>query len=241
MSPRSALFLVAAAGAVALLAGHGLLVERPGDGRGLRRAHHRRRERGSGLPPPADAGSCRPGDVSGFKPGNLIPPVPPQDVCSPTQIADFYAKCLDENTAETTACQAFVTANGTCSKCIETNSTASAYGPVVARQGVVSINIAGCIALVTGDKGPMGCAAKYQAADDCATQACEANCPIDENDPATFTAYETCLGQAADGGCKAYDDALCTVDGSPIAQCTDHDSFKEYYDAIAPLFCSAGG
>jgi hypothetical protein len=191
--------------------------------------------------PVTDAGSCRPGDVSSFKPGALVPPVPPQDVCSPTLVAEFYAKCLDETTADTMACQAFVMANGTCAKCLETNAGASAYGPVISAQGIVSVNIAGCIALVTGDKGPMGCAAKYQAADDCATQACEANCPIDENDPATFTAYENCLGQAAEGGCKAYQDALCKVDGSPIAQCTDHQSFKEYYDAIAPLFCSAGG
>lgn len=191
--------------------------------------------------PTMDGGSCRPGDVSSFKPGALVPPAPPQDACSPTQLADFYAKCLDETTADTQDCQDFVTANTTCAKCLETSASASAWGPVVSRQGLVSINVAGCIALVTGDKGPMSCAAKYQAADDCTTQACEANCPIDENDPATFTAYEACLGQAAEGGCKAYHDALCKVDGSPIAQCTDHQSFKEYYDAIAPLFCSAGG
>ncbi len=185
-----------------------------------------------------------PQDVSGFAPSDAKGAKAPQDVCSSTQIDDFYTNCLD-TAATTTTCNNWLktAANQTCSNCLNSKQTDATWSALVSKTGLVSVNIEGCIALVTGGNPPTtgDCAYKYQAASDCEGAACDAVCPV--TDQPSFQLYEQCAQAAAAGGCKTYEDAVCDPEGQTWANCLDDQGlgFEGLFKSVAPLFCSSGG
>jgi len=197
------------------------------------------------VPPPSDAAdvavsTCAPADVSTFTP-SWIPPVAPQPTaCSQTQIGDFYSKCFDATTSNTTDCTNWEKANATCDKCMVTADTATKYGALISSTGVTTANIGGCIALLDGNATDQGCGAKYLAAFQCGQAACADACPIPAGDNAAFKAYTSCLSKAATTVCKTYEAAKCkSADaGDAIDRCLNTPTdFQSYFIDIGAVFC----
>lgn len=196
---------------------------------------------------PPDAGdsgaTCAPGPVTGFT-ASWTPPLPAQAACAPAQIDQFAADCLDPNTATNAKCQAFNTQYAKCSSCLVTGENAAAYGAAIQRSnGVISLNVGGCLALVTGDASASGCGAKYEASRQCDAYACDPSCPIPDGDDAAFKAYLACLQSASSGVCKSVTQAQCPdPDGGPAAACAlSGGSFIANFKQLAPIFCASGG
>ncbi len=185
--------------------------------------------------------TCKPGDISAFKP-EWIPPNPVNPTaCSAQEITDYYAKCYDATTSTTQACTAFQNAAKNCVKCMVTVSTATKWGALISTDGVITANIGGCIALKEGDVTANGCGAKYQATYQCGLAACEANCPIlsDDNN-VSFKAYQKCLSDAKKTVCKTYEDAKCksTAPGDAVDLCQDQaQGFQDYFTIMGTVFC----
>ena len=146
------------------------------------------------------AARCQPGDVSGFAPPAYVPAHRQLGVCTPTQINDFYTHCFDVGRS-TAACDADKAAAPTCTTCLEVPSTASSWGATYTHNGVVTVNVAGCMEILGGTAG-LDCAKKSQVSAACDDSACVANCPI--IDDASFQLYLACVQQAATNGCMAY-------------------------------------
>lgn len=191
--------------------------------------------------PDVPVSTCAPGDVSKFTP-EFIPPVPANpSACSAQEIDDFYSKCYDSTTSNTTACSAFNKASASCVKCMVTVSTATKWGALISTDGVVTANIGGCIAIKDGNLAADGCGAKYEAAYQCGLAACETNCPIVSDDNgASFKAYQTCLSNARKGVCKKFEDAKCksAAPGDAVDLCQDTASnFGDYFHIMGTVFC----
>ncbi len=185
-------------------------------------------------------GACSPTDNSGsFTPKWTPPRQPNPSACSDQQIADYFAFCYDPNTSNTTKCSQFTSQspNKACVSCISSKQTDAAYGVLISTGGVAYANVAGCIALLTGDTSDTGCGAKEWASTDCVDDACKANCPV--TDQASFQLYDQCTKQAGAASCKQYADAQCDLSdaGSVYDICVNHQAFADYYTAIAPVFC----
>jgi hypothetical protein len=185
-----------------------------------------------------------PADVSGFTPPTKVHDYnAPQQKCTNAQIAGFYAACLDSN-APMGACTNWSNmasdaagSNKDCGACLVTSNTASKYGPVIAGQGVVSLNIAGCLA----NAGAATCALSYEINDACVDAACEEQCPVSDN--ASFAKYQQCRTNAQNGGCKKYADKVdqdCPADAGAVVTCTDFADFQAGFTAFAKIFCNPG-
>ena len=193
--------------------------------------------------PPVDAGGCAPGDVSSFSP-NWVPPKPASSACTQANIDQYAKDCLDPQTGNTTACNAFQTANKACVTCLVTPESATTYGAAISQaNGVISLNVGGCIALLSGDLGASGCGAKYEANRQCAAAACDEPCPIPNGDDPAFQKYLKCLTAAEKTSCKAYSAAVCPEpDAGAVAACSlNGASFVDNFKALAPIFCASGG
>jgi hypothetical protein len=190
--------------------------------------------------PDVAVSTCKPGDISTFKP-EWIPPNPVNPTaCSAQEITDYYAKCYDSTTSTTQACTAFQNAAKNCVKCMVTLSTATKWGALISTDGVITANIGGCIALKDGDVTANGCGAKYQATYQCGLAACEANCPVTSDDPKSFPAYQKCLSDAKKTVCKTYEDAKCksTTPGDAVDTCQDTaQGFQDYFTIMGKVFC----
>src|SRR5262249_16889175 len=113
--------------------------------------------------------------VGSFTPSYKPPSGAHQNKCTSQQIDDFHTFCL--GTGDGNGCQSFLaTAEGkTCAQCILTQPTAAAYGPLVdhTSEGFVSLNTAGCIALM--EPCNEQCAKDITALSQCDDAAC-VNC-----------------------------------------------------------------
>lgn len=189
----------------------------------------------------ANASACQPGVVSTYVPGTYQPATGAwQGVCvddGQDLVGQYYDACFGD-AATPAACSAFKTmstASAACAACILTPAGAPRLGPIIDYGGFVGKNTAGCIELV--NPGGLPCATAVQALTGCELQACQANCPVTST--ASADAYYQCA-QAADGaGCASYAAmASCGqgFDGSAASVC-DSASFKDFYDAVVPLFC----
>ncbi len=184
----------------------------------------------------ADASSCHPGNVETFRPGAYRSATPVgQDVCRGTMIQDYYDACFGAG-KDASKCAKFPDIYPECAACILTADKAKWYGPLVSSGGFVQVNIAGCIEVSDPD-GTL-CARAVQALSDCELAACKANCPV--TDSLSLTAYDSCATLADRTGCAAYQSAASCIamelDGGLPAAC-NAASFKDFYDAIVPLFC----
>jgi hypothetical protein len=184
--------------------------------------------------PPVEAGpTCSPSDVNQadltWTPPRAINPTG----CSDAQIAGYYAACLNGGSG----CSTFEGAanNTACVKCINSLSTDSAYGPLIAvPNNVVYANIGGCIALTTGDVSSTGCGAKAWEASECEDKACSDNCA-----GAQFADYQKCTNAAASGTCANEVKAECDLsDAGSVAACNlNASTFQDLYTAITTVFC----
>lgn len=193
--------------------------------------------------PPVDAGGCAPGDVSAFSP-NWVPPKPASAACTDQSIAQYAKDCLDPQTSNNTACSAFQSANKACAACLVTPEAATSYGAAIAGgNGVISLNVGGCIALLSGDLGATGCGAKYEANRQCGAAACDDPCPIPNGDDPAFQKYLKCLNDSEKTVCKSYATAVCPeADAGAVAACAlNGSSFVDNFKALAPVFCASGG
>jgi hypothetical protein len=184
----------------------------------------------------ADASSCHPGNVATFTPSAYRSATPVgQNVCMGTMMQDYYEACFGTG-KDAAACAMFIMSHPECAACILTADTAKRYGPLVSSGGFVQVNFAACIEV--SDPDALLCAKAVQAVSDCELAACKANCPV--TDSISLTAYDSCASLADSTGCAAYQSAAACfgaeLDGSLPPAC-NAASFKDFYDAIVPLFC----
>jgi hypothetical protein len=190
-----------------------------------------------------DANACAPGDVETYRPTSYhFASAAWQGACRPGSsdsdpIDDFYDACIRPE-ATKTSCDAFKSdpANAECARCILTSASATHYGPLVDQGTFVTANVAGCIELT--DPNGISCAKSVQALGGCEIAACEANCPVQDQD--SRSAYDTCASQADRTGCQSYAKAAgcltSEADAGDAAKCLIA-SFVDFYKAVVPLFC----
>ena len=95
-------------------------------------------------------------------------------------------------------------------------------------------NVAGCVALVTGDGG-VGCANAIAAAQGCEEAACS-TCQFIGGD--TPLPREQCIQQADVGGCSSYLNAECDLSEAGAPSCRVNDGSSTSFVAFASVFCS---
>jgi hypothetical protein len=201
----------------------------------------------TGKPQP-DTGTpdeCKPGDVADFTPSFKTPAPFSQKKCSNAQVDALL--CLFDANADQETCTKLVDdpANDDCFKCIYTASSSKELGPVIITGSLGSLNIAGCVARAEGDVTDKGCGAKVQAADQCGDEACDANCPVPENDDAALDARNKCTEDASTTVCQEFSDAAKCAEallqeGGAAEECAQGQDFLERANAIAKLFCAGG-
>lgn len=170
---------------------------------------------GDGGPP-----QCDPNIPEGFK-ATWTPPAarPVPAACSAQELKDYYTACL-ANPSDKGACSTYAAAHATCAACVEpTNGS----GPVQWRDVAgnpryyFTINVAGCLALESGQNAEGQCPANYNAAVVCQRQACE-NCLATGGQFAQFSACESAAKQT--GECKSLD----AVEGNSCQGIKDPDA-----------------
>lgn len=193
----------------------------------------------AGTCPPPTVGTCAPANVATFMPQYKPPTGGHQGKCTSAQLDAYFTAC-DGPSSSRANCAAFRTNNAACATCLESQESAPSWGPLVfTTNGVVQINIPGCIAIL--EPCNETCARAYEAALQCEFAACETNCPV-TTDPATLQAFQTCDDTADRCGCSKYAaGSTCaeglTGPGHPAAICTSAADFQTYFKQVAPVFC----
>lgn len=192
-----------------------------------------------GCPADSDGSTCYPQDTTSFSATWVEPIGAHLNVCTSAQISDYYTACWS-TTSTTTACNAWIAANGSCDACLETPSTASRYGALVtySHVNVTYVNVGGCIALA--EPCNQNCGALNVGRIQCENAACSA-C-------GDFNSFKACASQAyACADCQDFGSAWTTCEGSLIASASAHPSvalcnlnapnFQGYFTAIATFMC----
>jgi hypothetical protein len=174
----------------------------------------------------------------GFTP-MYVPPNPASSACNDAAIAGYWDNCRKMGATQQ-MCTAWVMANMPCATCLESARTDAAWGPLVIGNGVISLNIPGCVAL----KGDNNCAQAYEALDGCQRAACDMICPVMDNQ--SFADWQKCTQTASTGVCKTYNDGVtmkCLGDASAAYNACRNgwNSFDTGYPIYAKIFCGAGG
>ena len=190
---------------------------------------------------PGDANACTPGSVvQTFVPtGNYRPANPVLGACTTDQIKQYYSACFGASSSSA-LCALFTQAsiNATCSSCIVTSASATAYGPLVSTGALVQGNVAGCIELT--EPSLLSCAKSAQARSACEAAGCAANCPVTASEPSALAAYNACAAAADADGCGARFPATCLgirdAEAGPYTACLAA-TFADFYDYAVPIFC----
>ncbi len=162
--------------------------------------------------------------------------------CSSAQISGYYASCLGPNATPST-CTTWQQGYGAsyCGGCLGSNQYDSSWGALVQMTaGYLSVNVAGCIAVLSGQNPPQSgsCAYAYQSAEACEAASCDSICPVSGD--ASFQLHEQCIDKASKGACKIYEDAVdqdCQEDGGPYALCFDGPDFETLFLNVAQVLC----
>lgn len=200
---------------------------------------------------PADASSCHPGSVVTFVPNGYRAADVRTGACTDAQISAYFDACFGSHSSSA-ACSAFgrdASADATCAACILTSDSGSRYGPLVASGALVRANVAGCIELT--EPRLLSCAKTVQAESACELAACQANCPVADDDPSSRLAYEGCAAVADTAGCSAYvtapqcgvegpdggvvADGACLPTGLDAGDGSADDAFMAFYYFAVPL------
>lgn len=187
-------------------------------------------------PAEADAPVCVPQAINSSLPA-LVPPNAPIAACSTAQIQAYFETC---GTGAGSACSDFAgdPTNSPCIKCMTSLSTASSYGPVILFPNDTTFaNVAGCIALVDGNRSATGCAAAVQSQIFCRTAACIAACPGGA-DPAGLAAYTACVNQAETTVCESETQAATCTQAPQYAGCIFVD-YESEFRGLGAIFCAA--
>jgi hypothetical protein len=186
-----------------------------------------------------DGGSivCTPSAVGAFKPTWKGPAAVHSGACTTAQMPVFFDQCLDSGSTPA-ACAQWVQANASCASCLQSDDTATLYGPVIwhSNHAYYTTNIAGCLAAELGDTSPTSCAASYQAIVECKETACSA-C-LSAGDPQGFSSCES----AATSECGKLP-TTCVNDirdaADPASTCVPPSgtSTRDAYLRLAPIFC----
>lgn len=173
--------------------------------------------------------SCSPRPIDGGF-SSFTPPNAPRSVCTPAQIAAYYAACWAEGWTDAT-CDPFNgdPANSPCINCLYSDANAKSWGAVVPFQGSTLTNIAGCIALQDGNTSSTGCAATYEAFQECEWTMC-ASC--------NSGSFDQCYNMAEFGVCATYAGAALCAQATEYRGCFFTD-FESYFRGIGQLFCAA--
>jgi hypothetical protein len=192
--------------------------------------------------PTPDEG-CKPGDVKDYAPVWKAPSAFNQGKCSDEQV-EALVHCNFGDNPDQTTCDKISkdAAYKACQSCLFTASTAKKLGPVYITGSIGYLNIAGCVANAEGNPTETSCGAKYQAANGCAAEACEANCP--GSDAKSVDALNACEQKALTSVCQTYstaaDCATALLDTGGVAEvCNFGTTFEEAAFALGKLFCSS--
>jgi hypothetical protein len=194
------------------------------------------------------ARSCTPAIPSDFKP-SWKAPAASQKKCDSTQIENYYKACLAGAWASV-ACQSFLKSatDAECAKCLDTQETDAAPGPIVWRldHGYFNVNIPGCVALVQGDTSDNGCGAAYEKWLGCDRAACTA-C-FQKGDP--DSQYQKLIACQSQAGSVGICDTLGQDRGNKCGNLTAADAgtqlclpgtgetLHDVYTRTAALFCN---
>ena len=188
--------------------------------------------------------TCAPALPAGFAPAWKGPGVDTTK-CLKTQLQGYADACLGQP-YDPGKCDAFKQANAACAACLETDDTATAYGPIIwhSQRLFFTVNIAGCISIEQADPTGATCAAAYQADVVCKETACTSCFFIASPSFDTFAACEKTAGSSV---CQTYAPPEATKCAS--AHAADAASTTCFPNAsqgtvdlflqIAPLFCGA--
>jgi len=180
-----------------------------------------------------------PANVMNFMPPAFVPPNAPKNVCLQAQTQGYWDNCRDPGTATIQKCTAWGMANMSCATCIESSRNDPSWGPLVIGNGVLHLNVAGCVAL----RGDLPCARAIEKLDACNQAACDMQCPV--VDTQSFMDWQKCVATATATGCKSYDDDVkmtCVADtGTAYTICRNYNDFKTGYFLYGPMFCGSGG
>jgi hypothetical protein len=171
--------------------------------------------------------------VSSYTAAPLVPPRPPENSCTQQQLSDFYDACVSL-TGTMTKCTLLRQANVVCSQCLVSAATDPTWGPIVSTPSW-DFDIAGCVALVTGDASSTGCASAIAAARGCEDAACTTCEWTPGHDPSE---REQCIQEADVGACAKYANAECDLSSDPTAVCRVSRTSSASFVAFASVFCS---
>jgi len=174
---------------------------------------------------------CTPHLTAGWAPRWKPPRAPDASACTDDQISTAFLSC-DGPRSTAAACQSFRDnpVHEECRACLYSKETDPSYGPIIRLDnGSWKTNTAGCIALVDGDGGEDGCAAKIQAASACNDAACSQCLPFD--------AYAKCKEGAMGTVCRPfYLDSVC-LRRPAHAICTEWPTSADFFLAAGKFFC----
>ena len=99
-------------------------------------------------PPGADDSSASvcPSSASGVTGPEWAPPHAPQVACRDEDLTEYEAACLTKG-ALPIRCEQFRANQAVCAECLQPTEGGAATGVVLARPGVIALNVGGCIAL----------------------------------------------------------------------------------------------
>lgn len=185
---------------------------------------------------------CAPGDVSDFVPTWRPPTGAWQQKCTALQV-ETYAGCLFSQAQNDSSCRDYLARsdNAVCSQCLLSALDDPAYGPFV-RLGpnAITLNVEGCVALVTNDTKASGCGAKAQAVGECRSAACAPSCPL--TDQASVNVLHQCEAAADKSVCKSYFTAsacLAPLLQGAAARCVSAPTPIAAATNVAKYFCAS--
>lgn len=188
-----------------------------------------------------EATPCGPPDIASFVPPPYAPPTGAyQGLCTLQQVDAYFTACLAVMHTQA-SCAAISgpsasSADRACAACILSKGT-DAYGPLISHAGVMSINVAGCMALLDPNGGA-SCARAYQIESACEDFMCTyVPCPVEW---CNFGCYPACVQSVQRGACAPFASAAACADVEADAGavlCLGAMTFEEYYARIVPLFC----
>lgn len=174
---------------------------------------------------------CDPVSMSDWTPPAYVPARSPQSVCTDEQIQQFVDDCLLGQD-----CSAFEAggASADCGQCLWPSPLdGSDVGPVIELSPRPfyrwDTNVAGCVELA----GEAECAAKIQAVQVCAQQACLTSCGV------SSPGYSDCVDAARTGTCATYNDAaVCIMNQETATRCSG-TGFSAIVLSLGRVFCGS--
>jgi hypothetical protein len=186
--------------------------------------------------------TCAPALPPGFAP-TWKPPIVSPTACKTADLTAYAAACLGQP-YDPTKCDAFKAGSATCAACVESDSAAAQLAPVLWHDGrtYFTLNIAGCIAIESGDTTGAGCAAAYQAIIACKELSCDSCFSIQSPTFQTFAACEQAAGSGVCGTYGVTESQKCATvrdAGAPTSACFPGatDTTVDLFMKIAPHFC----